>query len=814
MYKEYLTQRGQIDALQDYKRQAEINQAGQNSHVEKLEAQLVESVSTQAEAAEEYSQLDTAHDQLRAMHRDLTADYTQLRADFDSLQTHVDEGNTELGATRQMVVELQNELATSAARCATLVEEEQVNATARTVLQADLLDASGRCDALQDELGTMLAESAMKEATAECMREWSFECFNEDGAPAAAAIDESWGAWSDDLTNDGAQTVPIIAEGEVTPRSLAANLNSRVQGALEKLQCLVNEELLESMPSDKPQMLPLITISESPLAISHRRALTYAVSVMSTPLHKAAAPPTPTALPLILIEDIQRVSPLAKLRWGVAATPDRGSPPAVTHCGVGTSPIATLESSASPMTPVHVATSCVSPMTPAAAVDCGASPMPMATMSNTGSGTRTVDTAAFGTSPMATSPLGGIHALDGYTSPRALRAELDTLAISNEVLREDQRAREDELIHRTSSLSAANEQLAFTTTLLEQARAERDASSAAKDFLEIAVVDGEQARADALAERNETASFLRELQSRVNHTAVALAEMARSNLELQTELAQSAALDEINNAATGQVVGLEDRLATVEAEGQKKLAHQVTINKNLQSDLKAVYGTYKRDLARLEKEYRHDDYKARYQALLARSSALQARMQSMQACRVDLERTAEIQRTTSVTMQETCRSVILKHTELVAAHLQLEQTNLATKRNVESAAAVVTELKARIVALEIEVAIIPELRAEKEDTDREKETIRAQLSADKEKIEVEKDLACAHLNDLVADHEQLCMDKAKIEAEKEAVCVHLSKLVADHEQQCADKKKTEVEAEKVCAQLNQLIADHENLNIA
>jgi hypothetical protein len=83
---------------------------------------------------------------------------------------------------------------------------------------------------------------------------------------------------------------------------------------------------------------------------------------------------------------------------------------------------------------------------------------------------------------------------------------------------------------------------------------------------------------------------------------------------------------------------LESQLVETEAAWQKKLDQQSAVNRNLQSDLTLVYAKNKRELARLEEEYRHADYKARYASLLARSEGLESRVEKLQVCRDELQR--------------------------------------------------------------------------------------------------------------------------------------------------------------------------------
>ena len=304
-----------------------------------------------------------------------------------------------------------------------------------------------------------------------------------------------------------------------------ADASGRVQAALDTLRSLVNEELL-STDDQQPVCLPLITISESPMAISHRRPLTLSIQVMSSPMqrpaqlplitvsespmaisHRHAATPVvaPTAPPLIIIEEVPRSSPLAKLRWGASAesdTPTRADSPmsrttvSTTSCGTSTSP------------PPATMTS-----------DAASSPI------------QSANSAEVGTSPMSAPPPVDVEAMDSLDT-EVLRAHVRSLAISNELLREDQRARAGDLDERTADLANVRAELATATAELARAASERDTSVEALRELEAASLATGSELASAVAERSKALALVADLQSRVDDAAATVAELTRQNTEL------------------------------------------------------------------------------------------------------------------------------------------------------------------------------------------------------------------------------------------------------------------------------------------
>lgn len=752
MYKEYLVQRDTIDQLQAEKHAAE-DSTQKDFELGELRSQLGEAAAAQVETADEFRVLGEAHRYLLGLHDGLNADYSKLLDEFDALRAETEQAATDLMQAKDELASLRTDLATSTEKSAALEIANRELTASRQALEAELTSTAARCDALETELGSMLAEKAITEATAECMKE-----LNLTQIMATASVeehDESWGAWSDDalVSTPKKSMESSTKDGEQSsPRTFAATQNVKVQQALEKLQTLVNEDVIQSIPEGKPQMLPLITISESPLAVRHRRPLTYAVSVMTTPA-KTQAPatpstpiapplitvensprPTPTrqlhwgvagsphavtergvgtsplaspagAPPLITVEEVSRSSPLAKWTWGVLATPTGEGPRAVAHCGIGTSPLATSDSTANPMTPAAVESISTGPMTPTAQADVAVSPVPMPTLSNT----------AVGTSP---APLEVEVVIDEDVGPEALRQQLQSLAISNELLREDHRSHEEQLSAQSTKLVTLQEELSFTSTLLSQAIAERDTSIEALRALESDSADTKRAQASSLQERAESAQLILGLQSRANQAAVQIASLKRYTSELEATLAETEAVDTIREsatAATKQVEELTTQLQAVEVEWQKKLDQQQGINRNLQSDLALVYAKNKRELARLEEQYRHEDYKARYESLLARSTDLESRVASMDACRSQLQRTAEDQKKTSEALEIAARTMSAKHYELVNAQKSLERKEEEIELQVRAAKDSVEVLQSRVAELETEMTLIPQLRLEKDE---------------------------------------------------------------------------------------------------
>lgn len=91
--------------------------------------------------------------------------------------------------------------------------------------------------------------------------------------------------------------------------------------------------------------------------------------------------------------------------------------------------------------------------------------------------------------------------------------------------------------------------------------------------------------------------------------------------------------------------------AASEVAWQRKLEQQLAVNRNLQSDLSMIYERNKREVAQLEAQYKHDDYKQLYTAARGKIQRLEGAIAGVRQCRDKLANTGKMQALTANALQ-------------------------------------------------------------------------------------------------------------------------------------------------------------------
>lgn len=317
-------------------------------------------------------------------------------------------------------------------------------------------------------------------------------------------------------------------------------------------------------PRPPPQFLPVITVTDSPgvrhgarntLPRASKEAGTtttpppatrhtacspvgspLAISMQSVGTTTSPLPATPPsrALPLVLIEEVPRTPEPPVVRHVplplvvVSSAPSTPQAPVVVHEML---PVITIDEVTRTPSPPKVLTSVgtsplAQPASPAV-FDSSCSPMPS-----------TTETTSIATSPHPMPVLANFHALGDDTCPATLHSQIDSLTLSNELLRGDQETKNAELAAKSTTIATLQQTLRTT-------KATNHALAAECEHLQQKAAMWVQRALPAEQECDNLSALLCSLQGRVNYGAVTMRALQTENAQLQMALAATADVHEV-----------------------------------------------------------------------------------------------------------------------------------------------------------------------------------------------------------------------------------------------------------------------------
>ena len=541
-----------------------------------------------------------------------------LTVDMDRLEQALEESSANCQAlTHRLTTELVDRgLATASAMVYELKAQESYDESMerlRSRLAAPLfLDAAGNADADADAGAGAGAEAnatttlVTRKAAAGGLQDFTTLTGSRDSI-------ESWGSWGGSIADDA--EAKVTAEISVQTSPLAA---SKVLGHLATVST--------SIATTNTAMAPIIVVDN------------YTPDRLRQ-LANSPATPLQRALPSIIVE---HSTPSAVARK-----------PAVHEAG--TSPMAPLASTAN---------SCTSPMPETTPVKMSSNE----TM----------------TSPR--SPAADFMALAQGGSPQTLLHQIESVTISNELLREHH-------AHLSSEVVKKDEKISVLEAGMKEASAALDRANAAKANAEAAIAEAEEQfmfnqeemtmlhsdavekltaaieekdveLGDVSLEFAELSESVAAIQARADQVTALSFDLDHLRAELERSEAAAAGKEQAvaealaagqqgseaaeslraaNTTLEAQVKAKVQECASLQADFEKQLKQQQAVNRNLSDDLRMVYNKNKAAIADLMEQFKHDDYKGRYTALLSENQRLRATVEHVQGCFAELQATSQLQ---------------------------------------------------------------------------------------------------------------------------------------------------------------------------
>ena len=616
--------RSRIGAVVADRAAAEQETQTASAKIQELEAAVAEQEDEFHSSVASASALSEANAALQAQVGSLTADMDRLEKALDDSSAHCE------ALTHRLTAELVDRgLATASAMVYELKAQESYDESMERLRLRLGGSSFGTAPASDDA-----AASGFSPANATHLSPAAAAVRVPDFTALAGSRDsiESWGTWDGAIADEVAPPSPakVVAEIAVQTSPLAA---SNVLGHLATVSTTI---------ATNTAMAPIIVVDS--FTPDRRRRL-------------ANSPQTPAmpALPCIVVE---HSTPSA-----VARKPG-------------------------------VQDSSTSPMAAAATSDSCTSPLQDATPANTSS-TETM------TSPR--SPAADFMVLAQGGSPQALLHQIESVTISNEVLREHhahlagEAAKKDAKIASLeaemnassaalqkaasaregaeAALAEAKEQFAFnheeTAMLHSDAIETLSATVAAKDIelgdinLEFAELSENVEAIKAQADKVTAMSFdLDHLRAELERADAASSDkeqaVAQATAAGQQNFDVAEALRAANTSLEMQVRAKQQECADLEADFQIQLKQQQATNRNLSDDLRMVYNKNKAAIADLTTQFKHDDYKGRYSALLSENQKLRATVEHIKCCFAELQATSQLQERAAAELSAVYAGVVQK----------------------------------------------------------------------------------------------------------------------------------------------------------
>ena len=255
-----------------------------------------------------------------------------------------------------------------------------------------------------------------------------------------------------------------------------------------------------------------------------------------------------------------------------------------------------------------------------------------------------IENACQGTMTSPQTPVVEFMALANASSPSTLLHQIESVTISNELLREHSKKLAQGLADRDQQIHVLENNLEQQGELLHQLKADLTTANTER-------MDDAELHRQAIDELNNKAEH--DLASLAQTSEDSLASM-RGQLVDKDELVESLRMSvedlQVNSRAdveyTQQIEMLQSELDNVQrladesgvssagqcAKLEKQIEQSRTVTRNLQNDMRMLYNKNKAAVSELEKQYKHEDYKSRYQAIVLENNVLVERMAQFRGC--------------------------------------------------------------------------------------------------------------------------------------------------------------------------------------
>ena len=553
----------------------------------------------------------------------------------------------------------------------------------------------------------------------------------------------------------------------------------------------------------------------------HHNAVITISSVGASPMNVAVNVSSPPPLSEHATTDTSTfecgtaMSPMPQaFECGTATTPTK-----VFECGTATTPAAAQFECGTAMSPCQ-ASERGTEMSPTKFFECGTATTPapaalsvsmatdltMATLMERLRTPPAMHAVGQMTSPL--SPVVQFMSLAVNNSPTELLQQIESVSISNELLRDTARSLQKELSEKEAALAsiqlqmqgmsslskeetnALKQQLQQHSSLVDQLQGEIEQLQSEREMLQLAVSQSSFAR----SEESE------QIQTREQELMQVIAEKTQQLQQMESDM----------SALRSHAAQARQEMDSLRADYDSKLAAQTSAAKNLQEDLRRIYHKHKKELADLQAEYKHDAYKERYAEVVQENSMLVARVSKMMSLVQQVEDMSRLQEQATAGLDMAAAALEKQAAEMEESKAQWQHREEELQATIESMRVTMAEIYAKVEDGEAVTAELRNALATAQDAI-------VRLSSNEELLQTELQLAQsdamvaasakAEVDQMQARIQQLEGTVASLETEiqvLEAALAERAAEAAEHDIKLQELTQAREEAEQQLQQLQSM----------
>eukprot|EP00743_Colponemidia_sp_Colp-15_P005139 GILK01005530.1.p1 GENE.GILK01005530.1~~GILK01005530.1.p1 ORF type:complete len:1061 (-),score=364.83 GILK01005530.1:145-3327(-) len=242
-------------------------------------------------------------------------------------------------------------------------------------------------------------------------------------------------------------------------------------------------------------------------------------------------------------------------------------------------------------------------------------------------------------------------AFSGSERRDTLDGRLETLTISNELLREERERLERQL----NQIKQTSKEWEQKCNSYESRISEFSASMAEKESELL------KCKQEVSSAKSRAADQLESMESRFNQER---SDLQRQISELEVKLTDHEEIkSSLNQERQKDLDAQMEKLKLTHARTESELRGQIdtlkTINKNLENDLRMMYKKHKTQLKELEDTYQHENYKSKYTVAVHELSMLSGQLKSFVAIQEEVQQVEEL--TQALASQLIQNSELIQH---------------------------------------------------------------------------------------------------------------------------------------------------------
>mmetsp|Transcript_37216 Transcript_37216/g.73112 ORF Transcript_37216/g.73112 Transcript_37216/m.73112 type:complete len:1159 (-) Transcript_37216:383-3859(-) len=359
---------------------------------------------------------------------------------------------------------------------------------------------------------------------------------------------------------------------------------------------------------------------------------------------------------------------------------------------------------------------------------------------------------------------------DGQGNDDALARRLNTLRLSNQLLREENISLQNEVDSKNSSLTTQDSKV--RSLQVEMSDLKRMVAKMQQEAGQLAQLQKDK----AYIEKSFNTS-LEELEAKLQKNQTQLTKQKKIEAELREALTEASSTLKAQSSSMDGVDQLKQTCDSQQEEIQlleAQVRQQETEYNNLQYDMSVMYKKHQRSLQELRDQYRHEDYKQKYADLVVERNALKAEIEQTYSSMSDMESIDELQ---AQLQQELNSRMAALSTDSGEYQVELQELNREIHELRQSREDMADQLDQKSLELQATQAELAEA----------KHHLIAQDSRANEELNEQLLSALQELKELTNMHNAQMSEKNELEQQAENYVMQIAKFTQQIEEMNAEK---------------------------